>query len=57
MLVTALVQHIGNDNAIGIAKIVLKNRSALREKAVASGLVIAERFDAIVRRERIIWTR
>lgn len=48
MLVTALVPHIGYDNAARIAKMALKNRSTLREEAIASGLVTAELFDAIV---------
>ncbi|MGR9117624.1 MAG: class II fumarate hydratase [Gammaproteobacteria bacterium] len=54
MLVTALAPHIGYDNAARIAKTALKNRSTLREAAIASGLVTAERFDAIVRPERMI---
>lgn len=54
MLVTALAPHIGYDNAARIAKTALKNRSTLREEAIASGLVTAERFDAIVRPERMI---
>lgn len=54
MLVTALVPHIGYDHAAHIAKMALRNRSTLREEAVASGLVTAERFDAIVCPERMV---
>lgn len=54
MLVTALVPHIGYDNAARIAKMALDNDSTLRQKAIASGLVTAEMFDAVVRPERMI---
>lgn len=54
MLVTALVPHIGYDNAAHIAKMALKNSSTLREEAVSSGLVTAEAFDAIIRPEQMI---
>ena len=57
MLVTALVPHIGYDNAARIAKTALKNRSTLREEAVASGLVTAETFDAIVRPEQMLYPK
>lgn len=56
MLVTALVSDIGYDNAAHIAKKALNNRSTLREEAIASGLVTAERFDEIVRPENMIST-
>lgn len=54
MLVTALVPHIGYDNAALIAQTALKNEGTLREAAVASGLMTAEAFDAIVRPELMI---
>jgi fumarate hydratase class II len=54
MLVTALVPHIGYDNAAHIAKMALKNSTTLREEAIASKLVTAETFDAIIRPERMI---
>jgi fumarate hydratase, class II len=57
MLVTALVPHMGYDNAARIAKTALMNRSTLRETAIASGLVTAEQFDAIVRPERMLSAR
>lgn len=56
MLVTALVPHIGYDHAAHIANLALRNRSTLREAALASGLVAAEQFDAIVRPEQMIST-
>ena len=57
MLVTALVPHIGYDNAALIAQVALANQSTLREAAIASGLISAEGFDAIVRPERMISTQ
>lgn len=57
MLVTALVPHIGYDNAARIAKAAIANHSTLREAAIASGLISAEGFDTIVRPERMISTR
>lgn len=54
MLVTALVPHIGYDKAAHIAKLALSNRTTLREEAIASGLVTAEEFDAIVRPENML---
>jgi fumarate hydratase class II len=57
MLVTALVPHIGYDRAARIAKAALKNRTTLREEAIASGLVSANEFDDIVRPEQMISPR
>jgi fumarate hydratase class II len=54
MLVTALVPHIGYDHAACIAKAAMANHSTLREAAIASGLISAEGFDAVVRPERMI---
>ena len=54
MLVTALVPHIGYDKAARIAHAALKNQITLREAAIASGLIGAEAFDAIVRPERMV---
>lgn len=45
MLVTALVPHIGYDNAAKIAHAALANNKTLREAAVAGGYVTAEEFD------------
>jgi fumarate hydratase class II len=49
MLVTALVPRIGYDNAAAIAKSALDKGGTLREEALASGLVSAEEYDALVR--------
>lgn len=57
MLVTALVPHIGYDNAATIAKLALTNRSTLREEAIASGLVTATLFDSIVRPEAMLFPK
>ena len=54
MLITALVPHIGYDSAANIAKLALKNRSTLREEAVAAGYVTEEEFDKIIRPEEMI---
>jgi len=57
MLVTALVPHIGYDNATSIAKSALKYHSTLREEAVASGFVTEEEFDINVRPEEMIFPK
>ncbi|MBB5573645.1 MULTISPECIES: class II fumarate hydratase [Rhizobium] len=54
MLVTALAPKIGYDNAAKIAKTAHKNGTTLKEEALASGLVSAEDYDAIVRPETMI---
>ncbi|MDB5572325.1 MAG: fumarate hydratase, class [Hyphomicrobiales bacterium] len=54
MLVTALAPRIGYDAAAGIAKAAHHNGTTLREEAVASGLVSAEDFDALVRPEAML---
>ncbi len=51
MLVTALNQHIGYDNAAKIAKNAHKKGTSLKESAVELGLLSAERFDELVRAE------
>ncbi|MBX3300002.1 MAG: class II fumarate hydratase [Acidobacteria bacterium] len=48
MLVTALNQHIGYDNAAKIAKNAHKKRISLKESAVELGLLTAEQFDELV---------
>lgn len=48
MLVTALNQHIGYDNAAKIAKNAHKKGISLKESAVELGLLSAERFDELV---------
>ena len=48
MLVTALNQHIGYDNAAAIAKHAHKNKGTLRDSAVELGHLSAEEFDRLV---------
>ena len=57
MLVTALAPKIGYDNAAKIAKTAHKNGTTLREEALATGLVSAEDYDAIVRPETMTGPR
>lgn len=54
MLVTALNPHIGYDNSAKIAKAAHKNGTTLKEEAVKSGLLSAEKFDEVVRPETMI---
>jgi len=48
MLVTALNQHIGYDNASKIAKNAHKKGISLRESAIELGILDGERFDELV---------
>lgn len=54
MLVTALNPHIGYDNAAKIAKKAHHENKTLREVAVELGILTAEKFDEIVRPEKMI---
>lgn len=54
MLVTALNPLIGYDNSAKIAKSAHKNGTTLKEEAVKSGLLTAEKFDEVVRPETMI---
>jgi fumarate hydratase, class II len=54
MLVTALAPKIGYDAAAAIAKAAHANGSTLREEALASGLVDAATFDALVRPQKML---
>ncbi len=54
MLVTALNPHIGYDNAAKVAKKAHKENKTLKEAAVELGLLTAEKFDEIVRPEKMI---
>lgn len=54
MLVTALNTHIGYDNAAAIAKKAHKDGSTLKEAALALNLLTEEKFDEIVRPEKMI---
>ena len=51
MLVTALNQHIGYDNAAKIAKNAHKKGTSLKESALELGLLTAEQFDEWVKAE------
>jgi fumarate hydratase class II len=51
MLVTALNQHIGYDKSAQIAKKAHKEKSSLREAALALGFLTGEQFDQWVRAE------
>ena len=53
MLVTALNQHIGYDNAAKIAKNAHKKGMSLKESAIELGLVTAEQFDEYVKPEEM----
>jgi fumarate hydratase class II len=53
MLVTALNQHIGYDNAAKIAKNAHKKGISLKESAVALGILTAEQFDEWVKPEEM----
>ena len=53
MLVTALNQHIGYDNAAKIAKYAHKKGISLKESAVELNLLAPEKFDELVVPERM----
>ncbi len=53
MVVTALNPHIGYDNAAAIAKHAHKHKLTLKEAAVQLGHLTAERFDELVRPEKM----
>lgn len=54
MLVTALNPHIGYDQAAKVAKKAFHDNSTLREAAIALGVLTGEKFDEIVRPEKMI---
>jgi fumarate hydratase class II len=53
MLVTALNQHIGYDNAAKVAKNAHKKKISLRESAIELGLLTGEQFDEWVKPEEM----
>jgi fumarate hydratase class II len=53
MLVTALNQHVGYDNAARIAKNAHKKGTSLRESAIELGLLTGEKFDELVKPEEM----
>jgi fumarate hydratase class II len=54
MLVTALNPHVGYDNAATIAKKAHKENLTLREAAMALGILTGEKFDEVVKPEKMI---
>ena len=54
MLVTALNPHIGYDNAAKVAKKAHAENKTLKEVVVELGLLTAEKFDEVVRPEKMI---
>ncbi len=54
MLVTALNPHVGYDNAAKIAKKAHKENLTLREAAIALGVLTGEKFDEVVKPEKMI---
>jgi fumarate hydratase class II len=54
MLVTALNPHIGYDNAAKIAKAAHENGTTLKEEAIKMGLLTEEKFNEVVRPEKMI---
>ena len=54
MLVTALNPHIGYDNAAKVAKKAHKEHKTLKEAVVELGLLTPEKFDEVVRPEKMI---
>ena len=54
MLVTALNPHIGYDNAAKVAKKAHKENKTLKEAAIELNLLTSEKFDEVVRPEKMI---
>lgn len=54
MLVTALNPYIGYDNAAKIAKYAYQKNTTLKEAAVELGILTPEKFDEIVRPEKML---
>ena len=54
MLVTALAPTIGYDNATTVAKTAHKNKTTLKEEAIALGFVDEETFERVVRPENMV---
>ena len=57
MLVTSLNPVIGYDNAAKVAKKAHKENKTLKEAALELGLITAEKFDEVVRPEKMIGTK
>lgn len=54
MLVTALNPHIGYDNAAKVAKKAHKENTTLKQAAIDLGLLTSEKFDEVVRPEKMV---
>jgi fumarate hydratase class II len=54
MLVTSLNPHIGYDNAAKVAKKAHKEHKTLREAVIELGLLTTDKFDEVVRPEKMI---
>lgn len=54
MLVTSLNPHIGYDNAAKVAKKAHKENTTLKQAAMDLGLLTSEKFDEVVRPEKMI---
>jgi fumarate hydratase class II len=54
MLVTALNPHIGYDNAAKVAKKAHKEHTTLKQAAMDLGLLTSEKFDEVVRPEKMV---
>jgi fumarate hydratase class II len=56
MLVTSLNPHIGYDNAAKVAKKAHKENTTLKQAAMDLGLLTSEKFDEVVRPEKMVGT-
>ena len=54
MLVTALNPHIGYDNAAKVAKKAHKENTTLKQAAMDLGLLTSEKFDEVVKPEKMV---
>lgn len=54
MLVTSLNPHIGYDNAAKVAKKAHKENTTLKQAAMELGLLTSEKFDEVVRPEKMV---
>jgi fumarate hydratase class II len=54
MLVTSLNPHIGYDNDAKVAKKAFKENTTLKAAVIELGLLTSEKFDEVVRPEKMI---
>ena len=57
MLVTALNNHIGYDNASKIAKKAFKENLTLKEAALKLKLINEKQFNKIVQPKKMVWNK